>query len=131
MKKIKNVFKMLSSKTKSEKLLLKLINEHSFKISYQNQVIRNFCINLFISIAIVEGLSGKNGSQDARDTTELLFESLVEQTTPEPALKLLFLIHESVCAGIENIKSKFLTVDFTSVHEWAQKTEGGIVLIST
>jgi hypothetical protein len=129
MKKIKNVFKLLSSKTKSQKLLLRVINEHSFKISYKDQVLRRNCIIFLISVAIVEGLSGKNGSQDARETTDLLFESLLEQTTPEPALKILYIIHEAICSGMDSIKTKFLTVDFTSVHDWANKNEGGIALI--
>ncbi len=45
MKKLKNVFKLLSTKSKTEKLILKLMTESSFQLSQEKLIIRIYFLS--------------------------------------------------------------------------------------
>jgi len=104
MQKLKLALKMINSKTKVEKILIKIANDNKPDLSREKQVIRNYSLLLLLYFsALIQRFQESETSEDGGSLYEVFNGYLRNCHQWIPALKLLYVSHEL----IDNVGSNF------------------------
>ncbi len=99
MQKLKLAIKVLNSKTKVKKNLIKIANDNKFDISLEKDVNRkptqiNSALFTLISLALVQRFMEPDSTEKGQDIFDIFNEILRNCKEWVPALKLLYVAHE-------------------------------------